>query len=116
MQTIRLTDRRPIRIKDENWPVIASVSSWDGQYESQAFKKWKIFVRSFYCRQKNNEQRYIVYGWYDSAWQGDDSITSGYVIDNEKDLISTIKLVCSEIGDESLARSCINDLPSEEIE
>lgn len=106
---IELTDRRPIRINPDNWPVIASAASWEGQYEFQSFRKWKILVR-----QKNT--RYIVYGWCTTVYAGDESRTAGYVLENDENLIDTIKEVAASIGDESLARSCIADLPEEEID
>lgn len=109
MQKIELTDRRPIQINPENWPVIASAKSWEGQYEFQAFRKWKIFVRQ-------KDTRYIVYGYSISDYANDDSRSAGYVLESDTDLIATIKTVANQIGDESLAHQCITDLPTEELD
>ena len=105
-----LTDARPVNINPNNWPVIATARDWEGQYEFQSFRKWSITVR-----QKGDA--YLVYGWKTSAYECDDNVSHGFRA-TAKDLIQRIKDVANLIephNAESLAQTCINDLPEEEI-
>lgn len=70
--TITLTGRPPVKIKKDDWPVIASAKhkDYDNQYEFQANRKadWKLTVR------QHADGRTVVYGvWtYDTNWQNED--------------------------------------------
>lgn len=70
--TITLTGRPPVKVKKDDWPIIASAKSkdYDNQYEFQANRKaeWKLTVR------QHPDGRTIVYGvWsYDTNWSGED--------------------------------------------
>jgi hypothetical protein len=107
--TITMTDRPPVKISKKVWTLVAQAKDWDGEYECQANRTWKVSVRQ--C-QRNGDDRCIVYGSFYSGWSGEDTISAGVI--NEapqtiKDIVEQIK------GSDSLAQNCIADLPAEEI-
>lgn len=66
--TIALTGARPVKIKDDEWPVIGHgwFSDHDGEFDFQANCRWKCDIRV----RANADGRAIVYGVYEfrSAW------------------------------------------------
>lgn len=130
-RTITLTDRPPVKINEDKWPVIASAqdSEHDGKVECQANRKssWWIKVR------QHEDGRALVYAGYSYStnWQG----TSGHAHKHGallpaaatmQDIVSAINAVATDMGagehdgdDASrwprLADECIADLPPETI-
>lgn len=41
---IELTDRPPVVVLAESWPVEASARDWDNQFECQANRRWRMCV------------------------------------------------------------------------
>lgn len=137
IRTITLTDRPPVRIKEESWPLIASAQDreWDGEFEFQANRKsrWFIGVR------QHEDGLVIVYATYSytSNWQGARGCTAkrGVMIDifalraaatDAADLVKAIRAVAASIAAaehqgeddvrwDSLEAECIADLPAEEL-
>ena len=108
--TISLFDRRPITVTKENWPVIASKTGWEGEHESQAFRKWRMTVR------QHEDGRTIVYGVYDTSWQSENNRRGGELLDVNADIPSAIKRVGERLEfDEIFIQGCIADLPAEEL-
>jgi len=131
MRTITLTDAPPVRIREDDWPVIAhgAYRDHDNEYEFQANRRWKADVRV----RQHADGRMIVYGVYDydTVFQGERGITirAGVVLDAGADPVSAIRTV-GETLDEALAeagfdaltpqvseatRDCIADLPAVEL-
>lgn len=130
-RTITLTDRRPVRIDEDEWPVIASASDsdHDNQYEFQANRKskWGVTVR------RHEDGRVIVYATYShySAYQGEGGHGNkrGELLAascTDQDVIDAINRVCEDVAaaphheDDAgrwagLADECIADLDPEEI-
>lgn len=109
--TITLTDARPVTIVKADWPVVASAKDWDNQYESQANRTWKLFVR------QHEDGRAIVYGVYDTSWGGEDSRRAGALVPADGDIIGAIKSVGEYLDfDRNLVDQCIADLPAEELQ
>jgi len=107
--TITMSGRRPVKIKKSEWKIVVEQRDWEGQYESQSFRKWYIKIR-----QKGD--KYIVYGGHDTAWQGEEDLRAGYLIEDSDKLESYIEEVGGEIkARERLINGCIADLPAEEI-
>lgn len=130
-RTITLTGRPPVKISEDNWPVIASVvDGWhDNQYEFQANRKSKWFVGV----RRHEDGRAIVYATYgyEIAWQNESSlyVKRGVLLEKgatTHQITSAIEEVCSDMrdaehhGDDAerwsrLVHECIADLPAEEL-
>lgn len=121
--TITLTGRAPVKIKKEEWPVLASAEAdeHDGQVECQANRRWtrRLTVR------RHADGRAIVYGVYDytTQFQGekDAGARGGELILADVDIIPVIQRVGAwmvEYGDEvfdQLVNECVADLPAETL-
>jgi hypothetical protein len=109
--TITLTDRRPVVVDTDVWPLIASVTDHDGQVECQANRRWKLAVRQ--C-QTEGDDRCVVYGILDSVYS--DSCRGGQVVENLEAVPGAVKTVAEHLGFSArLADECIADLPAEEL-
>lgn len=128
MLTIAMSERRPLRIDKEEWPIIAEADWWNGEHESQANYVRRIKVR------EHDDGRRIVYGFY-GAGQGGAPIgfrgsAGGFLIDwpvpvqqrdpqvresFEAETIRAIRRVGGIISDDGLASACIADMPEESI-
>ena len=111
--TITMTDRPPVKVSKKFWALVAQSKDWDGEYECQANRTWKVSVRQ--C-QRDGDNRCVVYGSFYSGWSGEDTISAAVIIDNINSAPEAIKDIVEKInGTDSLAQSCIADLPAEEI-
>lgn len=131
IRTITLTGRPPVKINDENWPLIASASEndYDGEFEFQAnrMSKWFIGVR------QHEDGRAIIYDTYSyrSNWQGARGYSAkrgvllpvGTTVDQIADSIFE---VCKDIaqaehqGDDAerwteMMHECLADMPAETL-
>src|ERR1700738_104537 len=126
-RTITLSDRPPVTITEESWPVIASATEeeHDGQVRCQAnqVSNWAIRVR------QHADGRALVYATYvyTSNWQGDHEHKHGVLLPADTtttELCAAIKSVALRMaagehdGDDGgewtrLADECIADLPTE---
>ena len=114
-RTITLTDARPVRIYEDEWPVIASSSWHSGEHESQANETATIRVR------QHADGRVIVYSVHDSGpggmpigWRGS---ASGVQIGRAGEPPSDAQIVaairaCDPLPGLRLAANCIADLPA----
>jgi hypothetical protein len=120
--TITLSERSPVKIDPEQWPIIASAETWNGQHKSQAnYIRW-IKVR------EHTDGRRIIYGVLGRGnggapvgWRG---ASGGYLLsagtnkgepDREDETIRAIRRVAGLIDDSKLGDECIADLPAQEI-
>lgn len=129
-RTITLTDAPPVRIREDDWPVIAhgQYRDYDGQYDFQSDREWKCDIRV----RRNTDGRMIVYGTYShyTAFQRERGITAraGVVLEAGADPIPAIRSigetltdVTAEAGFEfnahvsACVRDCIGDLPANEL-
>ena len=132
-RTITLSNRPPVRINEEDWPLIASArdNEHDGQVECQSNSRsrWFIGVR------QHGDGRAIVYATYSFStnWQGrrDYSAARGVLMTadraaEEGEIVDVITIVADDIsnaecdGDDAarwgtLTMDCIADLPAEEL-
>lgn len=130
--TIALSERAPITIVAEDWPLIAESISWNGEHRFQSFDEHWIRVR------EHKDGRRIVYGYSGNGQGGGRpgrrTIQAGYLIastrertapedsgwasDNWPDsdeTIRAIRRVAGAIGDNQMADEVIADLPAEEL-
>jgi len=124
-RTITLTDRRPVTIREDLWPVIAIARWWDGEIESQALRRQTIRVR------QHDDGRAIVYAIHRSAYRGDVDRAAGEIVlpprhdgpdgdgrlGFDADLVTAIRRVGESAGilDWMIDR-CIADLPAEDLD
>jgi len=127
-RTITLTDRPPVKIDDDTWPLLAAVEDLehDSQVEYQASVKsrWFAGVRQHY------DGRSIVYAVYryETLHQGARGYSAkrGVLLPSGADICAAVNDVCRDIAaaehhaDDAdrwptLAAECIADLPAEEL-
>jgi hypothetical protein len=128
--TITLTGRPPVKIKKDDWPVVASASENDRHgaqigNEPNREDDWDLKVR------EHEDGRRIVYGIYDhsTAWQNESglNIRGGELIDKDADVVEAIQRVAANMAERVNAESfpgdvflrlgheCTADLPAVEI-
>jgi hypothetical protein len=130
-RTITLTGRPPVRIDEDNWPVIAKAAdkTWDNRYECQANRTWKWWINV----RQHEDGRTIVYAGYDhdSQFQGERDFTAraGKMLpadSSDETICETIREVCEEMASaesdadytarwQTIAAECIADMPAEEL-
>jgi hypothetical protein len=119
-RTITLTDRAPVEIVDDHWPVIAESRAHDGMIAVQANRRWWMKVR------QHADGRVIVYGAYLTQWQGEIDRRDGEVLDEIRKpvaatsrssvLVATIRQVGQSLGaPSSMVRELIANLPAEPL-
>ena len=130
--TVTLTDRAPIRIDPDNWPLVADASDHDGQVRCQANNEYWIKVR------QHNDGRTLVYGAH-VAGDGGQYMSfresrAGVLLTPESshvpgaknaegytpyyahpDIVSAIREVAENANCQQLAAECIADLPAEDL-
>ena len=130
-RTITLTNRPPVRITEERWPIIAEAvdEQYDNEFRFQANRTsdWWIRVR------QHEDGRTLVYAGYDygTNWQGERGLRArqGQLMSSatSEDLVEAIRRVCHDIsqcehaaGDDerwdTLRNECIASLPAEVID
>ncbi len=108
---ISLTEAPPVTLNAELWPIVAR-ASWcdDPRIPVQANREAFVRVR------RHEDGRAVVYGVYASRFQGERDVAAGYVLAAGGDLVQAIRDVAEEIGQDDLARECIQDLPSVDLD
>lgn len=123
-RTITLTDRAPVKIREDEWPVIAQAS--DDSYHGdpggyrQAASQGEIDTYTIKVRQ-HADGRALVYGILDAAIEpchqpaAGESWRGGELLDKGADLAAAIRRVCSDRLPDAVIRSCVADLPAVEL-
>lgn len=124
--TITLTGREPVKIRLEDWPIIAEASAndYDNQYEQQANRTSKHTLKV----RQHEDGRAIVYGFmdYDSRLQGESGFAArgGELLDKDASIPEAIARVAAELEERMpggewtsgtfprLAHECTADLPA----
>ena len=116
-RTVTLTGRRPVQIREDEWPVIArgkgdSYTGSDyGRYQ-QALSQGECDEYSLIVRQ-HADGRAIVYGVLSAAISGE-SHRGGVLLPAGADLAEAIRAVGDECGlPGGIIRACLADLPAE---
>lgn len=112
-RTITLTGRPPVRIVEDEWPVIARARDWEGEYEVQSGRKWWLYVR------QHQDGRALVYGRHATSYRDESDLAAGELLDATPTglgLAESIRRVGESLGaGEVLIDRCIADLPPEDL-
>lgn len=123
-RTITLTGRPPVRIREDQWPIVAQGAYSDAR--PQATRTVEIWLRV----RQHTDGRAIVYAGYtyESLWQGEEPlrVRVGDLIGPGDDLVRAIQRVGAELADRiagepgaqrlrDVIDACIADLPAEEL-
>lgn len=109
-RTITLSDRPPVRIDTDEWPVIAESHDFDGEHASQAIYRWTLKVR------RHADGRCLLYGVSTSAWPSEPDRRGGVLLGEGADLIAAADQVAKRLGlPAHLYDELIADLPAEVI-
>lgn len=112
-RTITLTERPPVVIAEDNWPVIACATDHDNQHECQANTVWLIRVR------QHEDGRAIVYAVKDSGPGGQcigfRATRAGELLASGDEICAAIRRVGEAADCSDLIDDCIADLPAEEL-
>jgi len=121
-RTITLTDRTPVRIAEDAWPLVAeatdnSFAGNDYGRLRQALARNEVDTYSLRVRQ-HADGRTLVYGVLCGAtvWTGTTDHRGGELLPDGSDIPAAIRRVGEECGlPDHVIRECIADLPAEEI-
>jgi hypothetical protein len=117
---ITMSERRPLSIDKEAWPIIAKANWWNGEHKFQAnYERW-IRVR------EHADGRRVVYGAYTS---GNGGVPVGFRgaeggflvpardgVPDDDGTVRAIRRIGGIIDDDKLADECIANLPAEPVE
>lgn len=124
LRTITLTDRPPVRIREDAWPVVAKaladVSMRNGTpLPSYECAEWRLTVR------QHSDGRAIIYGVADApspGWNthGCTDWRGGELLDAGADLVAAIRRVGAQLVEHggapgALPQECIADLPAVDL-
>lgn len=124
-RTITLTGRPPVKIREDQWPIIAcgSYEYYDNQHRFQANRTTDLDIRV----RQHADGRAIVYGvyQYDTVFQHERNVVHrvGYVLEPGEDIIEAIQRVGRDLIDRDVDAAivrdvideCIADLPAVEL-
>ena len=110
-RTITLSNRPPVKIREDEWPQIAQASWTDNPaIPVQANRTAAVRVR------QHADGRAIVYGTYSTQWQGETDLKSGMLLAKGADIAAAIYEVVDDLGvTVTMAAECVANLPAEEI-
>lgn len=120
-RTITLTDRKPVKIYDDGWPVIATAdgdSYGSGDYSRHHEAKTRGELDTYLLRVRQHANgRAIVYAVFDaSAWTRSEGRKGGELLEAGADIPAAIRRVGADSNiPDSVIRKCIADLPAEEL-
>ena len=113
---ITMSERRPLSIVEDEWPLIASADWHNGQVECQANTIRRIKVR------EHADGRRLVYG-FDRAGNGGQHAgtrnpAGGFLVaaGDEDETVRALRRIGGILGDDDLAAECIADLPAEDLD
>lgn len=117
-RTITLTDRAPVTIREDEWPLIASAKYRPGSVRNGTpVPDYETDEYSIRVRQ-HADGRVLVYGVVDAstAWTGTEDRRGGILCPSYGCVIDAIRQVGVECNmPDRVIRECIADLPAEDI-
>lgn len=115
-RTVTLTNRAPVKIREDQWPEIASASARPGSHRNGTpAPDYETDSYTLRVRQ-HADGRAIVYGVVDAstAWTGTESWRGGELLDAGADIAAAIMRVGAGMPP-SVVRECVADLPAVEV-
>jgi hypothetical protein len=119
---VKLSERRPVTLDPEQWPIIAKATWFDGQHRSQANHEAYVLVR------QHEDGRTLVYSKLfaggGGVFVGFRELAGGFLLpargsSNEREyadeIVRAIRRCAGIIDMPELGDECISDLPAEEI-
>ena len=111
--TITMSERAPLSLDPEAWPIVASAKDWDGEHEFQAPRKYAVAVR------RHADGRSVVYGTGASSFAGERDLAGGFLVPagdaSGVETARAIRRVAGVIQRPAIADLCIADLPAEHL-
>lgn len=99
-RTITLTGRSPVKIHEDEWPVIAHAKAEDPTH------RYTLIAR------RHADGRHLVYGVADARdWKAHQSWRGGEIVDAGADLVATIRRVGVDLP-ERVVHDCLAALPA----
>lgn len=117
-RTITLTDRNPVKIKEDEWPQIASGDDRPGSFVNGTPRPDYETDRFTIRVRQHADGRVLVYGVVDAAtaWTHIEDWRGGELLCGGDDIAAAIRRVGADGGmPPGVIRECIADLPAEEI-
>lgn len=118
---ITLTEERPVRVKNGLWPVVAKASHDRDHNNQEIFRRHYLRVRQHDTGADldrlipHPDGQCLVYGWYESSYQGEHGAQAGYRCDLA-DVVETIRTVGEAIdAPQWLIDQCVGDLPTVDL-
>ncbi len=115
-RTITLSDRPPVEIDEEKWPLVAR-SNYELEFDRRPYRTWRLHVR------QHADRRALVYGTYrlngEFSERGeDDRKAAGVLLDAGADIVGAIRDIADRADDvaRNLIRDCLAEMPAEELE
>jgi hypothetical protein len=122
-RTITLTNRPPVTVREDLWPVLASArdDSWTGLDPSRYMQsKQRGELDEYFVTVRQHEDgRSIVYAVLSAArsWTGNESRAEGAMLAAGADVARSIREVGERCGlPDKVIRDCIADLPAEDLD
>jgi len=116
-RTITLTNRAPVSITDENWPLIAEGRYARDTHNGNPLPEYEYDTHTVRVRQ-HADGRAIVYAILVGAtsWTGTEDARTGELLAPGADIVGCIRRVGSDCDmHEQAISACIADLPAEEL-
>lgn len=108
-RVITLTNAPPVRVRDEQWPLIASSFLYDGRSAHQSERSRWLRVR------RHEDGRVIVYGGLDTRINGERGLRGGEILADGENVAAAIRRVAASVDAAEIAIDCIADLPPVEL-
>jgi hypothetical protein len=107
-RTITMTGRAPVRLVEEEWPIVARGRDWQGL----PARRWYLHVR------RHHDGRTLVYGRHETSITGEHDVAGGELLPSaaSAEAAAAIHSVGTTIGaPDALIAEVIAGLPPEEI-
>lgn len=116
-RTITMSGRLPVRIKEQDWPIVASAQLSDARPGHNWTRKVEMYVR------QHADGRRLVYGTCRSTIDGEPHKRGGELLDPGDDLVHMANEMAKALGykapdytPEDLANALLADMPAEPLD